>query len=316
MSGMDSDRDKIIGGIWVKTPQIAAIYEGIEDCLEDSRTSVEPSCKLVRGDSGTGKSLVSVSFSKLHLPYQEGEKLRVPVIWFEAPTTARPGAFVEVLLNALGVPTNASAVKIEKGVGKIIERIRLLGVRLVVIDEAQQMIEGKENEVSLIQTANIIKRIINTTRTPFILFGMPHAKRLFDEDAQLRARFRSPLFLSNYDFKVEPSRAEFLWFLQEVAAQMPFNVIPQFGEQDVALAIYQSGSGNPRLTMNLLRKAGKNAVKDGSDTVEVRHLTQAFETEMRGVTGMVFPNPFRTPPAPQSIVASGSWVKLSAKWAN
>lgn len=308
-------RIKVIDGIWIETPHIKAVNRAIDTSLDDSSTSVEPICRRVAGDPGTGKSITSMSYAKSHPPFKKGNKLRVPVLWLEAPVSARSGALALTLLTALGVPVRPGArLNLEEAVATIIKRIGVMGVLLILIDEFQQVLEGKHNEVNMRQSANVLKKIINATRVPIVVFGLPYAERILKEDPQLQSRFRTPLFLSNYDYKDAEGRKLLVRFLGEFAKRMPFSAVPRFAEMEFALPIYQSGSGNPRLMTNLLRTAGKNAVREGAGTVELHHLEQAFETEMREVTGMVFPNPFRTLPAPQSIVAPGSWVQSHQRW--
>ena len=315
MSDAIQKRIETIEGIWVETPNIRAVNRAMDDSLERSLTSAEPICRRVAGDSGTGKSITSQNYQKRHPPFKEGNALRVPVLWLEAPVSARPGALALVLLSALGIPIKPGArLNLEEAVATIIRRIGLLGVLLILIDEFQQVLEGKHNEVNMRQSANVMKRIINEARVPFIVFGLPEAERILKEDSQLRARMRSPLFLPNYDYRNAESRKLLFKLLGEFAKRTPFSQTPPFAEAAYALPIYQSGSGNPRLMANVVRAGCNRAVRDGSATVELHHLAEAFETEMREVTGMAFPNPFRTPPAPPNIVAPGSWVRSNTKW--
>lgn len=306
----------VIEGIWIETPLIRAIAKTLTQSLGRSGTAAEPDCRRVEGDAGTGKSFLSRHFVLQHPPFTNGDSWFYPVIWMEAPVSREPLACARALLKALGVEIpEGSRITVDAAVDRICERIRILHVRAIVVDELQQMLEGKENEVKLMQTANMIKTIINRTGVPFFVFGLPYAERILKLDPQLRSRFRSPLVLPNFDYRTETPRRLFTRFLHEVDVRLPFPVRSGLAETEKALPIYQSGSGNLRLTMTLIRKGAFNAIADDAERIEMRHLEQAFETEMREATGPAFPNPFRTLPSPQNLVSPGSWVEVASIWA-
>ena len=312
---VEDPRIQTIAGIWVEPPFIRAIFRTLSECLEISPHLAEPECKRIAGDAGTGKTTLSQRFSLMYRPFTNESGQQYPVILLNAPVAKKSLALARALLKALGVPLKEGArPDIDDAIDQISTRIKILGVRAIVIDELQQLLEGRHNEINMMQTANVMKEVINRTGVPFFVFGMPYAERIFRLDPQLQSRFRSPLILPNYDFRSPEPRRLFLRFLDEVDSRLPFPSRSGLAELEKALPIYQSGSGNPRLTMTVIRKSALYAVFDEAERIEMGHLERAFESEMREATGPAFPNPFRTPPSPQSLVSPGSWVQVASIW--
>src|ERR1051326_1538106 len=169
--------------IYVLSPYLKDVLEAIQLCHHYSRHSREPKCLLITGLPGVGKTSLAEYYMKDYPRIDTGECVEVPVLYIKIEVPATPKNLVSALLAALGDPAA------EKGnIGSQTRRLRGflkdLRTELIILDEFQHFIDRDSLKV-LKTISDWLKLLIDNTKIPVILMGMPYSHLILDTRAEV-----------------------------------------------------------------------------------------------------------------------------------
>ncbi|TOE84576.1 hypothetical protein CGJ34_08475 [Vibrio parahaemolyticus] len=157
---------------------------------------------------------------------------------------------------------------------KLIDLIPVVGVKLIIIDEFQHLVEEKSNRV-LTQVGNWLKMILNRTKCPIVLFGMPYSKVVLKENSQLHGRFSIQFELRPFSY--QGGEGIFKAFLSHLDRALPFDKEIGLANEDLQKKLYAFSQGNMRSLRNLIYHASVEAIDNNHDTITLEDFVFASE---------------------------------------
>ncbi|MBU2847293.1 AAA family ATPase [Acidithiobacillus ferriphilus] len=297
------DRIRMIERIYVMYPRLNELFELIAECHEDSKTSAEPQCMFLTGWTGVGKTSLIEQYLIRCPRKDESDHMRVPVFHAEIPAKATVKSLATALLDSLGDPAPERGNTVAQG-QRLAHLIKRCGVELILLDEFQHLIDNKTKRVVL-DVSDWIKYLINSTKVPMILIGMPESEAILEANPQLKRRFMVRKSLAPFSWRTEDDRLEFRRFLALVEKMLPFDTPSQLADVDLAFPIYIASQGTAANVMTLIKQAARFAIREGEEKLDSGHFARAYER--RNIDGDDLPqNPFTVQP---SVIMSWPMVK-------
>lgn len=175
--------------------RLQRIERGIEDEPEPGHAL------LITGDSGAGKSTVVKKALKslttlANYVDEYGEEMR-PIFYLDAPSSCSMLDLAKEMLEKLGYESVSGGWG--SIVGKLRRSLRNYGVRLIVIDEAQHILESPHNKGAEF-VSNALKNMLQDSswRVHIVLVGLPKLTNLYGLDVHGQMQRRSDDFHISY----------------------------------------------------------------------------------------------------------------------
>ena len=302
------DRIRWIEQIYVMYPRIRELVELIGECHEASKITAEPQCMFLTGSSGVGKTSLIQQYLEQYPPIDETDRTHVPVFHAEIPAKATIKGVATALLDSLGDPAPDRGTTVTQG-QRLAHLIEHCGVELILLDEFQHLIDNKTQRV-VQDVSDWIKSLINSTKVPMILIGMPESEAILETSPQLKRRFMVRRRLAPFSWKTDQGQVEFRKFLAEVEKKLPLQAASHLAEIDLAFPLYIASHGTAANVMTLIKQAARFAIQDGDHNWDAGHFARAYER--RSIQGDEFPqNPFQV-----DLEAIKTWPMVQKEFEN
>jgi len=264
-----------VEAVCVLYPRFADLMEQMETCRKESALANEAMSMLIYGQSGAGKTTLINQYLKNFPRKTTSDGSIVPVFFASLPSKVTIKGCAKTLLKALGAPNASHGDEIDM-TSRLVTLIKNCGVELIILDEFQHLLQ-RASAKGAQQASDWLKELMNKTKVPLVLVGMPECTKLLEAHEQLDRRFIVVEELASFNYVRDAS--EYRKFLKAVQQALPF---PQ---QDGALhlydplcakRIYVASRGSPGRTMRLIREAAKMAVKKDLAILAETHLATTY----------------------------------------
>ncbi|HWS99369.1 MAG TPA: TniB family NTP-binding protein [Pyrinomonadaceae bacterium] len=271
------DRRRMVEQLYVTYPRTQTILDKFAYCHLHAKVAAEPEGMLLEGVAGMGKTTLCKHYMQ-DFPRRETEdRTIVPVLMAKIEVPASPKSLVTALLAALGDPLP------DKG-STVSQTIRLkgfmdkCGVELIFLDEFQHFIDRDSKRV-LKTTSDWLKNLMDSTKRPIILVGMPYSHGVLDVEGneQLQRRFSVRVSLEPFIWKDTKDRKDFLKFLQIVDGKLPLNEWSNLSKTNIAFLLYIASDGVISKLMKLIRRATVIALDLSKEWLDLDVLNIAYE---------------------------------------
>ncbi|PSV30908.1 TniB family NTP-binding protein [Photobacterium sp. GB-72] len=273
---------------FVSTPSVTQILRYMDRCRDFSDLDSEPTCMMVFGASGVGKTTVIKKYLSNNKRDSEIRGDIIPVLHIELPGNAKPVDAARELLLEMGEPLALYDTDLTRLTKKLTDLIRSVGVRLIIIDEFQHLIEEKSNRI-LTEVVNWLKMILNKTNCPVVLFGMPYSKLVLGAKSQLHGRFSIQFELRPFSY--EGGTGTFQKFLMHLDKALPFEKQAGLANESLQKKLYAFSQGNMRSLRNLIYQASIEAIDKQHTTITEEDLVFASRLTS-GDKPLTWKNPF------------------------
>lgn len=246
---------------------------------------------LVVGDAGAGKSRLKDQIKdrpefKPNLTGPYGDV--IPLLSFDMPDKPTPKSFLAELCNKVGVAMCARPTRNELA-SKLRRQLKQIGTRLIMIDEAHTLTEGRKDE-AVLEAARCLKFLLNTCGVPIVLLGEKPLSRLMVSKALTR-RIDCHISIEPYSWSYEDERYEFLNCLDQLDEALRFDSRCRFAENDdLSSRLYFISGGHIGLVAKYLTKALKLALRTGEAGIDAQLLSRVYR-EMNPIVRSVHPDP-------------------------
>lgn len=199
----DDDRIQLIRiDRWISYPIAELALSMMAELLTYPQRNRMPSL-LVHGRTGMGKTMILRKFCRDHPKVVDpGLGLaQTPVVFMQLPPEPVELSFYEELLVALGLPLVGEVTRI-KARRMAREALKIIGARILVIDEIHALLVGGERQQRVF--LNVIRLLANDLEIPLVCAGTPEARRALLTDSGLADRFDSvelPRWSNNVAFR-------------------------------------------------------------------------------------------------------------------
>ncbi|MGO2508570.1 MAG: TniB family NTP-binding protein [Vibrio hibernica] len=273
---------------FVSTPSVTKILCYMDRCRDLSDLASEPTCMMVFGASGVGKTTIIKKYLKENKRKVEMRGDIIPVLHIELPDNARPVDVARELLLEMGDPLALYETDLTRLTKKLTDLIPAVGVRLIIIDEFQHLVEERSSRI-LTQVGNWLKMLLNKTKCPIVLFGMPYSKLVLQANSQLHSRFSIQFELRPFSY--QGGKGIFKTFLERLDKALPFEKEAGLATEHLQKKLYAFSQGNMRSLRNLIYQASVEAVDNNHDTITEEDFIFAAELT-KGDKPSTWLNPF------------------------
>lgn len=280
---------KRIEAVVVRWPLFTQIVSKITECHKRSKLTTEPRCLLITGSAGYGKTTIGTYYSGQYQREVADDGTNVPVLYSSIPSSATVKGLASRLLEDLGDPLYDKGTS-QNLTSRLCRLIKGCKVELIILDEFQHLINGDSDKV-LKSTADWLKDILNRTKVPIVLMGMPSALRILTANAQLMRRFATKFELKAFSWTPMEERDNFLKFLMmlEQATDMPKP--SKLYSEDMAFRVFCATKGIVSNLKKLISKAAEITYKKGLECITMEVLALAYDEEL-ALSDPTIQNPF------------------------
>lgn len=287
-----AEKKRLVARIYVTYPRVDKLVRKIEEIHKYSKLGpeMEPRGMFIKGMAGVGKSKIAERYAERFPRYDEEERTVVPILVITIPESATVKGMASEMLDALGDPRPDSGSKASL-TRRLRNRIKDCGVELIIADEFQHFIDRDSNKV-LHEVSDWLKVLMDKTRRPIALIGMPNSDRILEANEQLKRRFTLREELGSFKWKTAKHQNEFRDFLKFIDGKLPFNNSSNLADPKMAFRFYYATNGVTAYVMLLVRAASELAFQMSMESLNLDLLAKAYDKELR----KSFPkkqNPFR-----------------------
>lgn len=282
-----------IGKLRIIYPELEEIKQLLRDCQIRARRRGEPSCALITGYQGVGKTTLYEYYAADYPRVETSEGTLVPCLTASIPVPATIKGFVSALLAALGDadPEKGSSLSQTRRL-KIL--LKACETEIVFLDEFQHVID-RDSERVLKTTADWLKNLVNDTKIPVILLGMPNCTTILDANPQLRRRFSIRRTIKPFVWsRQENGKTEYPMrkLLKVIESKLPLEKASNLADPDTARRIYCATGGVMDSIMKLIRGAAEFAIETGMEKITLDLLARAYDLEL-AANQPDLPHPFK-----------------------
>lgn len=273
---------------FVSTPTVQKILCYMDRCRDLSDLDSEPTCMMVYGASGVGKTTVIKKYLNQNRRDSEVGGDIIPVLHIELPDNAKPVDAARELLVEMGDPLALYETDLARLTKRLTELIPAVGVKLIIIDEFQHLVEERSNRV-LTKVGNWLKMILNKTKCPIVIFGMPYSKVVLQANSQLHGRFAIQFEMRPFSY--QGGKGVFKTFLEYLDKALPFEELAGLANDNLQKKLYAFSQGNMRSLRNLIYQASIEAIDNQHVTITEEDFVFASKLTS-GDKPILWKNPF------------------------
>lgn len=289
----------------IEHPTLVAAKSMILRLVDQSAYLREPVNGVLTGAPGCGKTTVcDLVIATLHqepISTELGTQIQRTAIYVSVPSPVTIGAVATEILKALGDLRPESGTAAQK-TARISHLLKVSGTKVILLDEFQHLftlstgtnlISSKVKEVQ-----NWVKALINNSRIPIVLIGMPDCRELVDHDAQLRRRFSRHACLMDLPLRGQDGNSPFHSFSSSLAdriREILMLTAPDIRKSEFSLRLFAATSGNPSQIAMFYREASSYALEHSRSEIHVNDFAVVFDENKSFTCKMGDTNPFRAP---------------------
>lgn len=246
---------------WIGYPRAMEVLDTMEYLMLHPKTSRMPSMLLV-APTNNGKTILLQRFFDAYKPllYPDAPKMKIPMVYIQAPPTPNEKAFYCNILSALNTPFSqySTAAQLQYQVLRILKNVE---TKILIIDEIHHILAG----AYLTQRAflNLIKYISNDLQVSIIGAGIKEAYRAINTDKQVANRFE-PAVLPLWELN-----SDYFRLLKSYETMFPLKDTSQLTNEETAIKILSLSGGTIGEISTILKKAAVLAIKTGHEKIDL-----------------------------------------------
>ncbi len=257
----------------------------IDDCIDASQVSADPSSCLITGMAGTGKSTVCKDIvKKIEKMFPSSteigdDSVKKKISIFNSSLESGvgiKGVAKEMLINLGSSDTTGDQTDLTL---RLYVLLKTSETKLIVLDEFHHLLQ-RGAEKSKEQVCDWVKNLMNKTKIPVVIVGTPECEAIIDAHPQLSRRycFRTELRPFAYEFDSKSDYIRVLKSLNKAFAEFgEVSISPMLSDEEMALAMYLATGGLMDSIRKLLAYALKEALNKDQQTVDKSNLSKAYE---------------------------------------
>jgi hypothetical protein len=271
----DMERLERVEKLQITYPRLERLIEQIAHCHEFSKIAAEPQCLFITGDMGVGKTKMTERYERQHPRYETEDGTVVPILNTAIPVPATVKGLATVLLKNLGDPaaTKGTVVSLTFRLQKLIKDCR---VELIILDEFQHVIDRESLKI-LLTVSDWLKMLLNETKVPLVLIGMPSSTTILEANPQLRRRFAAREKFEPFGWKSSAQINEFRMLLKMIEDCLPLDGSSKLADTSMAYRFHCASGGFIHSVMKLVRYGTGIAIKEGADRLTLDILAAAYD---------------------------------------
>ncbi len=275
-----------IRSLRVKVSRSTSALMDLTEFARNEQPCETKGCLMLYGDTGTGKTTVLGEFMETQADkgWPHGRVLKV-----EVPGSCSVKGLAMNMLEALGDPAyhKGTALEMKKRINDFLPE---KGCKLLLLDEAQQLVENKEAK-AVREVADFIKEGLNNWGISIVLAGLPVLKKIEHENEQIQNRKADTVILTRYNWDNKTDRNDFRLIMRTIDGLLPFGQSSHLHGPINAWCLMTASDGNLRRCTKIISKSLNIANRRGLKHLDSECLTDAFN-KLRDDNDGINDNPF------------------------
>jgi hypothetical protein len=159
-----------------------------------------------------------------------------------------------------------------------------------------------------------LKVLMNRTKLPIVLIGMPNSESILDtkDNEQLRRRFSARERLEPFGWgESDEEQEDIIMFLDKLDEALS-KLLPKrsnLADIETAFLIHSATGGAVHKIMGLIRGAAESALKQGLDWIDLELLSEAYDKHLAGDMSNGSINPFYAKVTDQKPIKKRAFTK-------
>lgn len=262
---------------FILSPQAERALTRLTEVHGDTRRTGTSKGLVIQGPSGVGKSTLFKEYVRELESTKKSEVGHYSVLTVEIPSSPTKKNLATAMLTAMKDPyADSRTHSAETKFSRIIQLLRNLAVEVVVLDEAQHLVDYKRNAAS--EAADWIKSLMNETSITFVLVGLKRTEGLLWANEQLRRRFSATVDYNRFTL-TEACWAQFATLLIGIRDLLPVASI-SFSDKEMIRRFYLASFGLIDYLIKILDRAVWLAQNRNLEGITLAVLSRAFKDEV------------------------------------
>lgn len=262
---------------FILSPQAERALTRLMEVHGDTRRTGTSKGLVIQGPSGVGKStLIKEYVRELEStdPPQLGHR---SVLIVEIPSSPTKKNLATAMLTAMNDPyADSRSHSAETKFARIVLLLSRLGVEVVVLDEAQHLVDYKRN--AAYEAADWIKSLMNETSITFVLVGLKRTEGLLWANEQLRRRFSATVDYNRF-MLTEACWTQFATLLRGIRELLPVESI-SFSDKEMIRRFYLASFGLIDYLIKVLDRSVWLVQYRNFEGINLGILSEAFKDEV------------------------------------
>lgn len=236
--------------------------KALEQAYLAAHTIKDPIGFYISGESRTGKSRLIEEFMDAHPSSREIYGLKHPVVKVLVPSKPTVKGLASEILRALEDPMADKGTEQEK-TARLLVLLKQCEVRVLILDEVQHLVDKSAKFEVIHHVSDWLKNLINQSKVVAVIAGLPYARKIFNQNEQLRGRFTNKISIPRFDWQDKTLRIEFLGLLAGFNALMAERFdLPDLSSNEIGIRFYLASGGLTGYVFNILRKTVWDVIDD------------------------------------------------------
>lgn len=266
----------IVKAVRIEHSSYALVSRELEFAYNAIGYTATPICRLITGESRTGKSCVVDDFVWLHRTADvdsDDNSIR-SIVYAVAPEKATVKSLVQSLLRGLGDPqwdrgTQSSQTQ------RLYTLLDGVQCKLIVLDEFQHLCD-KGQKHKLAETADWLKVLLESKKYGLIAVGLPESAAVINNHSQLVQRFDCELRMPRFDWHDATLATQFRGILRKFQQELAPFVFPDLATPEMGLRMFFATTGRVGVLAKLLERAVHDAILKGTTKIRINDLAEAY----------------------------------------
>lgn len=268
---------KTLATIRIKHPNWVKGHNEIERAHQSGHDGGDPSSVLIVGDSGAGKTSLLDSYQANFPNLEREDKTQIRILRIDAPAKPTEMTLSQAMLIALGDPFSKAKDTATEKTNRVIHLLNRAGVELIMLDEFQHVLNSPREEL---ESITWIKTLMNRTKKPFVIAGLPSCRELVHRHTQLRKRLSGQVMLSPFSLVTQKTRSMFATVMDKLADCLPFEEKPELDQNQLLNRLHFATAGLFGYMKKLLTRARDVTIERGGNAITLADWEEAFRREI------------------------------------
>ncbi|MAT96865.1 MAG: hypothetical protein CL608_06955 [Anaerolineaceae bacterium] len=264
----------------IRYPRFNELHNDILLCQEATAQAGEPSCMVLEGVTGAGKSTLVKAYAENFPPYDNDEGTKIPVFYLETPSPVTVKGMALHMLAELGDPA-ADRGTLQVMNSRLIHYLSVCEVQLVILDDFHHLIDSETNRI-LATVSDWLKVLIKETGIPFLVVGIENSvDRILRANKQLSRLFAVREKLIPFSMATADDAHSFYLFLDYAQQAVKMQIEHTLSQDEFLVRMYFATDGVVANIMNLLRFAALLCAKKEKTSLTLQDLDVAFNKRLK-----------------------------------
>lgn len=271
-SEQDFIRARILGlqRAIIAHPLFETALAQIEEDIAAAAAGLDAQARLVCGQSGSGKTTLVKEVVKRHPVRSTADGDVRPVVHVELAEATTKKAMVSAIFQAMGYD-NRARLTANQIVEEISDKVERLGVKMILVDEAHHLINGRE----IGPITEFLKSLLNRIGCNIVLVGLPELQNTMHFE-QFDRRLRPDIALAPYNWSVWQEKLQFVRILAKFEQLCGLEKASKLASNDLAPRIYVATGGHIGIVVKYLIAALTMAIRSNTGMINKKILAEVY----------------------------------------